>query len=268
MERELEQEEELVDAKIELVNKETEARLQATETQKMSTSDYVNFATSQAQQLSNSIIGYQQQQLQFQLTSDLEKARSRGASEKEIEKIQKESAKKQKNLALIQATINTALAVTSALTLQPFWVGIVMAVVAAALGAVEIATISSASFAKGTKDSGPQWLDATVGEKGTEQINFADGTSMLTPNGSTKMFLPPHSEVVPNHRLQRDLAELQRSGYTQQNEEKIRKEENDRIIKAIKNRDETFVNITENGVSVTAKKGNDFYKYIGRKYRS
>jgi len=64
-------------------------------------------------------------------------------------KLQKEYARKQKDIQLTQAIINTALSVTSALTTQPFIVGLILAVVAAAMGAVEIAAISSAQFAKG-----------------------------------------------------------------------------------------------------------------------
>lgn len=64
-------------------------------------------------------------------------------------KLQKEYAKKQRDVQLTQAIVNTALAVTSALTTQPFILGVILAVVAAALGAVEIATISSQQFAKG-----------------------------------------------------------------------------------------------------------------------
>ena len=64
-------------------------------------------------------------------------------------KLKKEAAKKQRDIALTQAIINTALSVTSALTTGPFIVGLLLALVAAAMGAVEIATISSAQFAKG-----------------------------------------------------------------------------------------------------------------------
>jgi len=63
-------------------------------------------------------------------------------------KLKKEYAKKQRDIALTQAIINTALAVTSALTGGPV-IGVILAVVAAAMGAIEIATISSQQFAKG-----------------------------------------------------------------------------------------------------------------------
>lgn len=251
----------------EILDQEVQAQQAADEAKKQSTQDYINFATSQAQQLSTSIIGFASQELANQQMADIEKAKSRGASEEEISKIEKKYAEKRKQLAITQAIINTALAVTNALNTQPFMpLGLIMAVLAAAAGAIEIATISSASFAKGTKDSGNEWLDATVGEIGTERINFADGTSMYTPPTATKMLLPPHSEVVPNIELQRELADLQQAN-RQKELRAEQKQDFQELIKVVKNKKEVTLNITENGIGVTAKKGNNFYKYIDRKYR-
>lgn len=245
---------------------------QADEEKKASNKSYIDFAIGQAEQLSNSLFAFQSQELANQQMADIEKAKSRGASEEEIAAIEKKFAEKRKKAAITQAIINTALAVTNALNTQPFFpLGLIMAVLAGAAGAIEIATIKNAKFAKGTKDSGSQWIDATVGEKGTERINFADGTSMLTPDGATRMYLPPHSEVVPNHRLQQDLAEMQMIGRSRdiqrQDDDRRRREENDRLIKALKNRDETVINITEGGFYVMAKKGANRTKYIDRVYR-
>ena len=73
-------------------------------------------------------------------------------------KLKKEAAKKQQAVDLIRAIINTAVAVTSALTAGPI-IGVILAIIAAGLGAAEIATIASQKFAKG----GHQKL----GDKGT-----------------------------------------------------------------------------------------------------
>jgi TP901 family phage tail tape measure protein len=232
--------------------------------------EYVAFAAMEAQSLNNQLFGLANTQLEAEKAADIEKAKSRGASEVEIDKIEKKYAEKRKSRAITQAIINTALGVTAALANPGGILGIVIAALAAVAGAIEIATISSASFAKGTPDSGDQWLDATVGEKGTERINFADGTSMYTPNGATKMLLPPHSEVVTNNQLQRDLADMQMSGVKRSNNnlEKQRKKDQKELIKAIKNRDETIINITENGLTVTAKRGINRISYINRQYRN
>lgn len=260
------------DAEKELLDENIANQQAADEAKKESFKSYVVFATAQAQQLANSIFAFQSQELANQLTMDVEKAKARGASEAEIREIEKKAAKDRQNLAVKQALINGALGITNAIATAPnIIVGLILAAVVAGITALNIASIKSQSFAKGIKDSGNEWLNATVGEKGTERINFADGRSMLTPNGSTQMFLPPHSEVVPNHRLQRDLAEMQMVGMRKssyQDEEQKRKEEHKELIKAIKNRDETTINITEGGFSVIARKGNNFSKYLDRKYRS
>ena len=73
--------------------------------------------------------------------------------QKELEakktKLQKETAKKEKTFAIISAVINTALAVTKALSSFAPPVSFIMAALAAAAGAVQIAVINSQQFARG-----------------------------------------------------------------------------------------------------------------------
>jgi len=135
------------------------------------------------------------------------------------------------------------------------------------MGAIEIATISSAKFAKGTKDSGGKGQIAWVGEEGTEKINYPDGRSSYTPNKATLTYLPPHSEVIPNPQLQNELAYIQSGRKKNTREDGSFKQLIDAINKKEK-KDETYINVTENGFSVTAKRGVDRYKYYDRRYRS
>lgn len=73
-----------------------------------------------------------------------------GDNEEEKEKIRKKYAKKEQAIAITQAVIGTALSVINALQTQPFLpLGPIMAALAAALGAVQIATIANQSFATG-----------------------------------------------------------------------------------------------------------------------
>jgi len=225
------------------------------------------YSLSEAQNLSNSIVGLLNTQIDAQEKADIEKAKSRGASEAEISKIEKKAAKERKNVALADSIIYTALAITKALFTANDWIeGIIAGVLIAAEGAIQIAAIEAASFEKGTEDSGNKWLNATVSEKGTERVNLADGSSFLTPNKQTKMLLPPHSEVIPNIELQRELAELQGSSknktQTQNNREDYKE-----LIKVMKNKPDFTLNVTEGGFSLIAKKGNSFSKYLDRKYR-
>ncbi|MFA5727285.1 MAG: hypothetical protein WC886_06565, partial [Saccharofermentanaceae bacterium] len=71
------------------------------------------------------------------------------------EKIEKEYAKKEKAMALSKAVISTALAVLNALNTKPYLpLGPIMAATAAALGAIQIATIAATKFAEGGEVKG------------------------------------------------------------------------------------------------------------------
>lgn len=74
------------------------------------------------------------------------------AEEKKMVKLQelrrKESQKK-KTVAIAEAIVNTAIGVTNALTTKPAYLAGIMAILAAAMGAVQIGIISSQQFAKG-----------------------------------------------------------------------------------------------------------------------
>ena len=72
----------------------------------------------------------------------------RDAAKKRAE-IEKQAAKERKRLAIIEAIINTAVAVTKALTGAPPPINLVLAGVAGVAGAAQIAVIASQKFAKG-----------------------------------------------------------------------------------------------------------------------
>ncbi|MBI9052458.1 MAG: hypothetical protein JEY96_01490 [Bacteroidales bacterium] len=76
-----------------------------------------------------------------------------GNNTKEKEKIEKKYAKKQQQVALKQAIINTALAVISGFATVPFMpAGLAAGLLAGVMGGIEIATINSQQFAKGKYD--------------------------------------------------------------------------------------------------------------------
>lgn len=113
-------------------------------------------------------------QVEAQRKADIEKVKSSSKSEedkqKEIDKInakaeaeQKKLAQKEKALAIGKAIVNTALAVASALTSQPFLpMGPIMAGVAAAIGAAQIAIIAQQQFAQGGIVSGMSFVGDQV----------------------------------------------------------------------------------------------------------
>lgn len=119
-----------------------------------------------------------------------ENANKKYISEKELADkkaaLEQKQAKYNKAQALIQAAINTALAVTSALATQPFLpMGPIAAAMAGAMGAAQIGIIAAkpiAQYAKGRKGGKGEY--ALVGEKGPEV-----------------MYVPEGASIVPNHYL-------------------------------------------------------------------
>lgn len=108
--------------------------------------------------------------------------------------LEQKQAKYNKAQALINAAINTALAVTSALTAMPP-MSFIMAGIAAAMGAAQIGIIASkplAQYAKGRKGGKGEY--ALVGEKGPEL-----------------MYVPQGASIVPNHHLG-DMAAWEKFG--------------------------------------------------------
>lgn len=105
--------------------------------------------------------------------SEVAQAKKRGASEEELEKIRVKYAKKQKGIAIAQALINGALAVTNLLASVPgsvinpaTWAGIA---VAGATTAAQVALIASQPLAKGGIAYGETL--ATIGEYPGAQSN-------------------------------------------------------------------------------------------------
>lgn len=97
-----------------------------------------------------------------------------------------------KAAAIAQAIVNTATAITNALAVQPFPLGLALATTAGVAGAVQIATIQNQKFSGaramgGDVQAGNSYL---VGERGAEIITMG-GNGHVTPNhklgGDTKV---------------------------------------------------------------------------------
>ena len=110
---------------------------------------------------------------------------------KEVE-IKTEQFKKQKNAAIIQALINTALAITSALTIMPP-AGYILAALSAVAGAAQVAAIASQpipEFGEGTILKGPKHSDASKGMPIVNPITgkieaMVEGEEALIPADTT-----------------------------------------------------------------------------------
>lgn len=65
------------------------------------------------------------------------------------EELEKKQAGRAKRMAIFETVMNTAVAIVGALKTQPPWLGIALAAIVGAMGAVQLATIMSAQYARG-----------------------------------------------------------------------------------------------------------------------
>lgn len=157
----------------------------------------------------NGITEIQNNALEFemqQLDEQLERGEiTREEYEDRRRQAQIKQANNNKQAALFNAIINTAVAVTKALSDQNY----AMAVIAGVLGGIEIAAIASQpipQFAVGTKDApaGYKW----VGEKGAELIYDGGGYPIITHAESTKLSQDPHSDAAQSIRQKYGIPNL------------------------------------------------------------
>lgn len=119
--------------------------------------------------------------------------------EKKKAKLKEKQAKFDKLNSIAQCGIATAIAIMNALQMQPFPVGIAMAAIAAAMGAVQLATIIATplpKYAKGTSHhkGGP----AIVGDGGVPEVITYGGNAWITPDKPTLVDLPAGAAVIPD----------------------------------------------------------------------
>lgn len=149
---------------------------------------------------------YNDQRTQIQLQQK-ELQKQQDAEEKELEaekrKLQVQQAKWNKANNIAQAAMNTAVAVSNALTVQPFPLGLALSVVAGAIGAAQIALISSQQipqYAKGTDfHKGGAMV---VGDGGKhEYVQTPSGDVFKTPDTPTLMSAPQGTKVFSDDTM-------------------------------------------------------------------
>jgi len=130
---------------------------------------------------------------------------SREQYERRRQAAQTKQANNNKQAALFNAIINTAVAVTKALSEENY----AAAIIAGVLGGIEIAAIASQpipQFAVGTKNApaGMKW----VGEKGAELVYDGGGYPIITHTESREISENPHSEKAARIRQKYDIPQL------------------------------------------------------------
>lgn len=131
--------------------------------------------------------------------SEIEAEADRKRQELERRRVQalRRAAIFEKVTSLIQAGINTALAVTNQLSSGDPYTAFARALVAGIAGGIQVAAIAAKQipqYAKGTKNHPGGW--AIVGEEGSEAYREPGGNYKLSPDRATAINLASGSEVI------------------------------------------------------------------------
>lgn len=213
-------------------------------------------------------------------TTDAEEAKKNAnkkyISEKEYEEkkaaLEKKQAKYAKAQALINAGINTAMAITSILAMPfvPMALKIAQIAIASAMGAAQIGIIAAkplAQYAKGRK--GGQGEYALVGEKGAEIMYIPQGASIIPHNkidqpeawgayGVPQLPIPASANINPALLDQTVAAsQWQPIDYDRLGQA---------VAKAMPKQRAVNVNVDRHGVTVQS--GNDTRTYLNTKYQA
>lgn len=199
-----EKEKELADASITLIQTVVDAgytnQLNALQDQ----SDQIDAnADKEKKAIDNSNLSQQEKADKTKLLDAQVQAQKELIAQKE-KKIRQDQAKFDRAVSIARVIQATAIAVAEALTVPI--VGIALASVIGALGAVQLATILATplpKYAKGTMNS-PEGY-AHVGEQGVEGRIDPDGTFSLTPAIDTITYLQKGTKIIPHMQLMKAM---------------------------------------------------------------
>jgi hypothetical protein len=190
--------------------------------------------------------------------------------EAEEKRLKREQAIREKNLAIFNALINTAQAITVALASAPPPYNIILAAISAALGAAQIAAISSRpipKFAKGKKDryEGP----GEIGEAGAElmehdgQLYIAKKRTLVWLGKDDKVYNPTETKEMLMPTVDKQLMQWQAP---------VQKAEGidyDKLGKAVgKHINLPGINIDEEGFKIWEQQGQSRKNYMDKRYSS
>jgi len=190
---------------------------------------------------------------------------------KKTDELNLEKAKNDKQSAIFEAIINTAIGVTQALaSANP-----ILAAVVGALGAVQVGVIASTplpAFEKGT-DFAPGGA-AIVGEKGTEMVVTPSGEISLTPNKASVVDLERGSTVLTAAETVAALSNFNDGareltapnvvvqGLTRGDLDKQTKA----LSEAFENQTQFITNLNQGSVETFVKKNGNKTKYYNNRY--
>lgn len=189
----------------------------------------------------------------------------------EERKLKREQAQREKNLAIFNAVINTASAITKALASAPPPYNAILAGISAALGLAQIAIINNRplpKFAKGKKDryEGP----GEIGEAGMElmqhdgQLYLAKKRTLVWLGKDDKVYNPTETKEMLMPTVDRQLMQWQAPVQKQPDAKEIASE----LVKALKKMPGTNVNIDEHGLKIWVQEGQSRNNYMDKRYSS
>lgn len=179
--------------------------------------------------------------------------------DKKVRDLRRKQAEREKRMAIFQAIVNVAQGITAALGMGV--PGLILSLLVAAAGAVQIATISSQpipAFNKGTRSV------PGTGNKDTVPALLTPGERVITASTNKKYM--PILDAIHQNKIDPELLNniaMGRSGGSQ-----VIVKEDKELVEFLKNKPEHQTILTEEGLEHYYKRGSSRTKYIGGKYRS
>lgn len=134
-----------------------------------------------------------------QLTEEKKKqAQKQEQLKKQQDALEKKRRQQEKRASIVQATINTFTAVSNALAVQPWFVGLALSAVALGLGMANVAQISSQQYANGGLLNGKRHSQGGMKIQGTNME--VEGGEYVTNRTSTNANLPLLEYINSNRR--------------------------------------------------------------------
>ncbi len=189
----------------------------------------------------------------------------------EEKKLRRDQAQRDKNLAIFNAVINTAQAVTKALASAPPPLNAILAGIAAALGLAQVAIINNRPlprFGHGKKSgyAGP----AEIGETGAElyeqngRMYIADKKQIVWLGAKDKVYNPTETKEMLMPVVDKQLMQWTPPVQKQHDMKQMAAE----LAKEIKKMPGTNVSIDENGLKVWVQDGLSRKNYMDKRYSS
>jgi hypothetical protein len=194
-------------------------------------------------------------------------------------------ARLEKGLAILNIGINTAQAVAKSVAASPLTFGLPWSAFAAALGVAQIAAVAAKpipQFEKGTSnapgglsiinENGIEMVETPTGEKkmiysdGPTMVNLQKGSRVYTANETQNMLERDHFKSI-GHSYKNGSETVSGVQVVQIDRNKALESKLDTINNTIRNKKETSLNVTKEGVYVLVKRGERRTKFLDQNYK-